>query len=61
MSTVLTNIIAIVVTAAIITAIVVYLVKEKKKGAACIGCPYYKECAKHKCNCQESQQNDEQN
>lgn len=59
MSTVLTNIIIILVVAAIITAIVVYLVREKKKGAACIGCPYSKECTSHNCGCHEFEQKDE--
>ena len=29
----------------IIGAVVFYLVREKKKGVKCIGCPYAKQCA----------------
>lgn len=58
MSTLLTNIIAVAVVAAIIIGIVIYLVKEKKKGAACIGCPYAKECAKRNSGCREFKQKD---
>lgn len=29
----------------IIAAIIVYLVKQKKNGAKCIGCPHGKNCA----------------
>ncbi len=33
----------------IIGAVVLYLVKEKKKGTKCIGCPYCKQCAGTNC------------
>ncbi|MBE6599371.1 MAG: FeoB-associated Cys-rich membrane protein [Ruminococcaceae bacterium] len=42
------NIIIIAVIALIVAAIVIYLVREKKKGVTCVGCPYAKECAKRK-------------
>jgi radical SAM protein with 4Fe4S-binding SPASM domain len=43
------NAIVIIILAAIVTAIVVYLVKAKKRGEKCIGCPYAKQCS-GKCN-----------
>ena len=51
----LESIIAVAVIAIIISAAIIYIVKEKKKGVKCIGCPYAKECASRKnnssCNC----------
>ncbi len=44
------NYIVIGIVALIIGAVVFYLVREKKKGAKCIGCPYAKECG-NKCGC----------
>lgn len=38
------NIIIIAVVAVIITAIVIYLVRAKKRGEHCIGCPYARQC-----------------
>lgn len=38
------NIIIIAVAAVIITAAVIYLVRAKKHGEHCIGCPYAKQC-----------------
>jgi len=29
---------------AIVAGIIYYLVRQKKQGAACIGCPYAKQC-----------------
>ena len=43
------NAIVIVILAAIVAAIVLYLVKAKKRGEKCIGCPYAKQCS-GKCN-----------
>ena len=43
------NVIIIAVVALILTGIVLYLLREKKKGATCIGCPYAKNCS-GKCN-----------
>jgi radical SAM protein with 4Fe4S-binding SPASM domain len=39
------NAIVIIILAAIVTAIVLYLVKRKKSGEKCIGCPYAKQCS----------------
>ena len=40
--------IAIIAIAAIVFFAVRYIYKEKKKGTACIGCPYADSCQKHK-------------
>ena len=40
------NIIIILVIVAIVGAAIAYIVKEKKRGVKCIGCPYAKQCAK---------------
>ncbi|MBR6522040.1 MAG: hypothetical protein IKT47_05165 [Oscillospiraceae bacterium] len=45
------NAIIIVVVAAIIAGIVAYLVRAKKKGATCIGCPHAKQCGGKSCSC----------
>lgn len=41
-------IIAVILT--IITLVTVYIIKAKKKGQKCIGCPYGKECSKNNGN-----------
>ena len=38
------EIIAIIVTALIISGAVAYIIKAKKSGQKCIGCPYSKAC-----------------
>lgn len=43
------NIIIIAILFIIIGAITLYLVREKRKGTKCIGCPYAKQCGSH-CN-----------
>ncbi len=43
------DLIIILVVAAIVGGIIFYLRRAKKKGQACIGCPYCKECS-GKCN-----------
>lgn len=55
----LTDILIAVVLLAVIGAAAVYIIKEKKSGARCIGCPDSKTCA-HKCagctgNCPSAQ------
>ncbi|MBR3377270.1 MAG: FeoB-associated Cys-rich membrane protein [Mogibacterium sp.] len=44
------TIIAIIAIVAILFFAGRYLYKEKKKGNACIGCPYSDQCPKHKQN-----------
>ncbi len=43
----LTTIAAIAVLALIITLAVRYIIREKKRGAKCIGCPYAGSCTKY--------------
>lgn len=38
------NIIIIAILAAIIGGIILYLIRAKKRGETCIGCPYSKQC-----------------
>ncbi len=49
------NIILIAVILIILGAACLYIYREKKKGSACVGCPYAKECVSNKksgsCNC----------
>ena len=51
----LETIIVIAVLVLIIGGAAAYIIKEKKSGTKCIGCPYSKECSSHKnggrCNC----------
>ncbi len=42
------NVIVVAVVLGIIGAAIAYIVKEKKKGVQCIGCPAVAECAKRK-------------
>lgn len=41
------SIVAIIVIAAAVFLAARYIYKEKKKGKACIGCPYADSCSKH--------------
>ena len=41
------TVIAVLATAVILFFAVRYIYKEKKKGNACIGCPYADSCPKH--------------
>lgn len=50
-----TNIIVLVILAGIIGGVVAYIIKAKKRGEKCIGCPYAKQCGGN-CNCQSQQQ-----
>ncbi len=43
----LTDIITIAVLACILGAVAFYLIRAKKRGQTCIGCPHAKECKKH--------------
>ncbi len=44
------NIIIIIVVILILALAVGYIIREKKKGAKCVGCPHSKECASAKSN-----------
>ncbi len=50
------NIIIVVILLAIIGSIILYLIRAKKRGETCIGCPYAKQCGS-KCtgNCGKHQ------
>lgn len=41
------NLIIIVILLCIISSIIVYLYRAKKKGKTCIGCPYGGQCSSH--------------
>lgn len=43
------NVIVIMILLAIVAGIICYLVRAKKRGETCIGCPYAKKCG-GKCN-----------
>jgi hypothetical protein len=44
------ELIAIIVILIIIGGAIFYIIKSKKKGNKCIGCPYSKQCSKNKKN-----------
>lgn len=46
------NVIVVLIILTIITCSVCYIVRAKKKGQACIGCPNASKCGKH-CHCGE--------
>jgi len=49
------NAIVILILAIIVGAAVAYIIKEKKRGVKCIGCPYAGQCAnRSKCSNGES-------
>ena len=41
------NVIIILVLVGIVGGIIAYLVRAKKRGQTCIGCPYAKQCGSH--------------
>ncbi len=45
------NIIVIIVILIIVGLALTYIIREKKKGVKCIGCPSGKTCASKKCGC----------
>ena len=47
----MTDIIALVVIAAIVCAAALYVYRAKKRGAKCIGCPAGENCAKGRGSC----------
>ena len=46
MTEITANIIIVVVILAILGVAVGYIIREKKRGSKCIGCPYAKTCSK---------------
>ena len=51
------NIIVVLILVAIATSIICYLIRAKKRGEKCFGCPYVKQCDS-KCNSSYSRNND---
>ena len=47
----MSNVIVIAILALILGLAVRYIVKAKKGGAKCIGCPYSQSCTSHCCGC----------
>ena len=47
----MTNLIVVVILIIIVGAAIAYIVKEKKRGARCIGCPAAGNCPSRKGNC----------
>ena len=47
----MTDIIVGLIVVAIVGAALLYIRKEKKRGAVCIGCPHAGTCGKHSCGC----------
>ncbi len=39
------------IVAVVLIAIIFYIVKQKKKGVKCIGCPHGSKCSSCGCNC----------
>lgn len=56
------EIIAIIAVVLIIGGAVAYIIKAKRSGQKCIGCPYSKQCASGKggCSCSFSEQKGEE-
>ena len=49
------EVIAIIIIILVVGGALFYIIKAKKEGQKCIGCPYAKDCKKrnHKCECKE--------
>lgn len=47
----MTDFIIIAVVLALVAAVAAYIIRAKKKGQKCIGCPYSKECSSKGCCC----------
>ncbi len=41
------NMIVVMILLVLIGSVVIYLIKEKKKGRKCVGCPYAKQCSQN--------------
>ena len=46
----MSDIIVIAIVILVVGAAVAYIIREKKKGVKCIGCPHAKECASKNCS-----------
>ncbi|MBQ8263654.1 MAG: FeoB-associated Cys-rich membrane protein [Oscillospiraceae bacterium] len=45
------NIIAVAIVIVILGLAIGYIIREKKRGAKCIGCPHSKSCGSGECHC----------
>lgn len=46
------NVIVVLILVAIVAGIIWYLIRAKKRGEKCVGCPYAKQCgSKHNGSC----------
>ena len=52
------NVIVIAILLLLIGGAIWYIVKEKKKGTKCIGCPYANSCSSKASGCECSKEND---
>lgn len=50
------NVILILILLTILALAIGYIVKKKKSGAKCIGCPHSSECHKQYCTCSEEEE-----
>lgn len=46
---ILVNIVVILIILALVGGAIAYIVKEKRSGAKCVGCPYGKSCTSGTC------------
>ena len=51
--------IAVVAIVLIVGLAVAYLIRAKKRGQTCVGCPYASTCTKGKCGCAPSGEDDQ--
>ena len=51
------DIVIAVIILAVLAVAIAYIVKAKKSGVKCIGCPMSKECNKCSCGCTENEYN----
>lgn len=47
----LADVVVILIIAAVVAGISIYLYRAKKRGERCIGCPYAKQCGVGGCKC----------
>lgn len=47
----MSNIIIVIIVLAMVGSALGYIIKQKKNGAKCIGCPHAKDCGSQGCGC----------
>ena len=47
------NITVSVILALVLSGAILYVIREKKKGIRCVGCPYANQCGQTKCSCEK--------